>query len=324
VAKLLSGIQPTGEIHIGNYIGALRHWKPEEGNLYPVVDLHSITVPQDPAALREKILDLASLLLALGLGDPSLVFVQSQVPAHAEMAWLLTCTARMGELSRMTQYKSKGREDPHVSAGLFNYPVLMAADILLYQTQGVPVGDDQKQHVELTRDLAQRFNATYGKVFTIPEPLIPGEGAKIFSLTNPTEKMSKSDPDPASKIFINDSDDTIRKKIMSAVTDSGSEVYPDPQEKPGVTNLLTIASTLSGEGVEELAGRYRNAGYGAFKRAVADIIVAAIAPLRERTHEIRSDRAGIETALRRGRDRAVEASEPTLRAAKEAMGFITL
>lgn len=324
MAKLLSGIQPTGEIHIGNYIGALRHWKPEEGNLYPVVDLHSITLPHDPTALHERVLDLASLLLALGLGEPSLVFVQSQVPAHAELAWLLTCVARMGELGRMTQYKSKGRNQPDASAGLFSYPVLMAADILLYQTEGVPVGDDQRQHVELTRDLAQRFNTTFAPVFTVPEPLIPKEGAKILSLTNPTEKMSKSDPDPASKIFLSDGDDVIRKKILSAVTDSGREVYADPKDKPGITNLLTIASALSGESVEAVAERYRNSGYGAFKRGVAEIVVEAIAPLRKRAEAIRSDQSVIEMALRRGRDRAVEAAGPTLRAAKEAMGFVVL
>lgn len=324
MAKVLSGIQPTGDVHLGNYIGALRQWRPEEGNLYPVVDLHSLTDAFDPETLHKRILELASLLLALGLGSPSLVFVQSQVPAHAELTWLLTCLSRTGELSRMTQYKSKGRGVPSAPTGLFMYPVLMAADILLYQTQEVPVGEDQKQHVELTRDLAQRFNSAFGPVFTLPEPVIPKLGGRVASLTRPTEKMSKSDPDPNSKVLMTDPDDAIRKKIGSAVTDSGREVYPDEKDKAGITNLLEIASALSGEDVDAIAARYRTAGYGAFKRAVADIVIATIGPIRDRATAIREDSEGIARVLAWGRDRALAEAAPTLRRAKEAMGLPVL
>lgn len=321
MAKVLSGIQPTGEIHIGNYIGALKHWKPDPGNLYPVVDLHAITMEHDPKELHDKILGLSALLLALGLGDPSIVFVQSQVHEHAELAWLLNSVARFGELNRMTQFKSKGKGHSEVSAGLFNYPVLMAADILLYQTEEVPVGDDQKQHVELTRDIAQRFNSHYGPVFRVPEPKIPKMGARVMSLTRPHEKMSKSDPDPNSKVLLTDSDEVIRKKILSAVTDSGREVYRDEKEKPGITNLLDMAAVLSGESVQSWEDRYKTAGYGAFKKAVADAVVEAIGPLRQKVDDIVADKTAIEASLSKGRERAQALARPTLNRAKEAMGF---
>ena len=224
----------------------------------------------------------------------------------------------------MTQYKSKGRGVPSAPTGLFMYPVLMAADILLYQTQEVPVGEDQKQHVELTRDLAQRFNSAFGPVFTLPEPVIPKLGGRVASLTRPTEKMSKSDPDPNSKVLMTDPDDAIRKKIGSAVTDSGREVYPDEKDKAGITNLLEIASALSGEDVDAIAARYRTAGYGAFKRAVADIVIATIGPIRDRATAIREDSEGISRVLAWGRDRALAEAAPTLRRAKEAMGLPVL
>ncbi len=322
MAKAFSGIQPTGEIHLGNYIGALRNWQPESGSYFCVVDLHSMTMPWDPNEMRQNIRSTAAHLLALGLGDPSRVFLQSQVPEHAELSWILTCLGRMGELGRMTQYKSKGRGRQDVSVGLFAYPLLMAADILLYGVHEVPVGEDQKQHIELTRDLALRFNSRYGPVFTVPEPRISEVGARVLSLRNPQEKMSKSDPDPNSKILLTDPDDVIRKKVMTAVTDSGREVYYDTEEKPGISNLLEIASTLSGENVEELAGRYRDKGYGAFKGAVADIVIAAIHPLRERVLELLADPSEIDEALARGREHAHGEAKPMLDAVKRAVGLL--
>lgn len=322
MAKVFSGIQPTGEIHLGNYIGALRNWKPEIGAFYCVVDLHSMTMPWAPEEMRRNIRATAAHLLALGLGESSHVFVQSQVPEHAELTWILTCLGRMGELSRMTQYKAKGRGRHDVSVGLFAYPLLMAADILLYGVQEVPVGEDQKQHIELTRDLALRFNSRYGPVFTVPEPRISEVGARVLSLRNPQEKMSKSDPDPNGKILLTDPDDVMRKKIMTAVTDSGREVYYDPGEKPGISNLLEIASTLSGEGVEDLASRYRERGYGTFKGAVADIVIDALRPLRERVLELLASPSDIDDALARGRDYAHQEAKPMLDSVKRAVGLL--
>lgn len=321
MAKALSGIQPTGEITMGNYIGAVRNWKNDPGNLFVVVDLHSLSQPWDPKELEENTLGTASLLLALGLGDPSRVFVQSHVPEHAEFAWILNCLGRMGELGRMTQYKSKGRGRDDVSVGLFTYPLLMAADILLYNVREVPVGEDQKQHIELTRDIAERFNKRFGPVLTVPEPKIQEVGARIASLRNPAEKMSKSDPDRNSKILLTDSDDEMRKKIMTAVTDSGSEVIYDPEQKPGVSNLLEIASTLSGESVEEIAARHRTSGYGAFKRSVADVVVGTLGPIRERVSAVRSDSAGVDRALLEGREHARLEAGTMLRNVKQAIGL---
>lgn len=322
MAKALSGIQPTGQITLGNYIGALRNWRNDPGNLFVVVDLHSISMPWEPGELRENILSTASLLLALGLGEPSHVFVQSHVPEHSELAWILNCIGRMGELGRMTQYKSKGRGRDDVSVGLFTYPLLMAADILLYGVREVPVGEDQKQHIELTRDMAERFNKRFGPVFVVPEPKIGEVGARVLSLRNPQEKMSKSDPDKNGKILLSDSDDEMRKKVMTAVTDSGSEVYYDPEQKPGVSNLLEIACTLSGESIEEFAGRYRTTGYGAFKRAVADVVVGTLSPLRDRVQEVRSDAAGVDRALAAGRDCAQAQARETLTRVKQAVGLL--
>jgi len=322
LAKAFSGIQPTGEIHLGNYIGALRNWKPEQGSYYCVVDLHSLTMPWDAREMQQSIRSTAAHLLALGLGESSDVFVQSQVPEHAELSWILTCIGRMGELGRMTQFKAKGRGRQDVSVGLFAYPLLMAADILLYRVQEVPVGEDQKQHVELTRDLALRFNSRYGPVFTVPEPRISEVGARVMSLRNPQEKMSKSDPDPNGKILVTDAPDAIRKKIMTAVTDSGREVYYDRDEKPGVSNLLEIASTLSGEGIEEFAQRYRTQGYGAFKGAVADVVVESLKPLRERVAELLANPSEIDDALARGREHAHSEAKPFLDSVKRAVGLL--
>ncbi len=322
MAKAFSGIQPTGEITLGNYIGALRNWQPDPGSFYCVVDMHSLSQPWEPAELRENIRSTAALLLALGLGEGSHVFVQSHVPEHAELAWILNCLGRMGELSRMTQFKSKGRGKVDVSVGLFTYPLLMASDILLYRVEEVPVGEDQKQHVELTRDMAERFNSRFGPVFTVPAPRIAKLGARVMSLRNPLEKMSKSDPDPNSKILLSDGEDAISKKIMTAVTDSGREVAYDPKEKPGVSNLLEIASILSGESVAALAERYRDQGYGAFKRGVAEIVVAAVRPLREKVEGLLEDPAEIDRQLEQGRAAAEREAKPMLGQVKRAIGLV--
>ncbi|MDA8346316.1 MAG: tryptophan--tRNA ligase [Thermaerobacter sp.] len=322
MAKAFSGIQPTGQIQLGNYIGALRNWQPDPGSFYCVVDLHSISAPWDPKELRQNTRSTAALLLALGLGEGSHVFLQSHVHEHAELAWILNCLGRMGELNRMTQFKSKGRGKEDASVGLFTYPLLMASDILLYRVQEVPVGEDQKQHVELTRDIALRFNSRFGPVFTVPEPRIADLGARVMSLRNPLEKMSKSDPDPNSKILLTDSDEVISKKIMTAVTDSGREVAYEPKEKPGVSNLLEIASTLSGEPIEALAARFRDQGYGAFKRGVADIVVEVLRPLRQRVEALTADVSEIDRRLEEGRAAAEREARPMLAEVKEAIGLL--
>lgn len=321
MAKAFSGIQPTGEIHLGNYIGALRNWKADPGSYYCVVDLHSLSLPWDPKELKDSVRSTAAVLLALGLGEGSHVFVQSHVPEHVELAWILTCLGRMGELSRMTQFKTKGRGKEDVSVGLFAYPLLMASDILLYRVQEVPVGEDQKQHIELTRDLAIRFNSRFGNVFTIPEPRISKAGARVMSLRNPQEKMSKSDPDPNSKILLTDADEAILKKFQTAVTDSGREVAYDPDEKPGISNLLEIASTLSGESIETIAARYRDQGYGAFKRGVAEIVVETLRPLRERVEEILADPSEVDRHLEAGRLAAQSDAGPMLEEVRRAIGL---
>ncbi len=322
LAKAFSGIQPTGQIQLGNYIGALRNWRPDPGSFYCVVDLHSLSQPWDPKELQENTRSTAALLLALGLGQGSHVFLQSHVQEHAELAWILNCIGRMGELGRMTQFKSKGRGHQDASVGLFTYPLLMASDILLYRVEEVPVGEDQKQHVELTRDIAERFNSRFGPVFTVPEPRIAEVGGRVMSLRNPLEKMSKSDPDPNSKILLSDSDEVIAKKIMTAVTDSGREVAYDPKEKPGVSNLLEIASTLSGESVEALAARYRDGGYGAFKRGVAEVVVEALRPLREKVEALLADPEEIDRQLEIGRAAAEREARPMLAEVREAVGLL--
>lgn len=321
MARVLSGIQPTGQTHIGNYLGALRHWRPHPDHLYCIVDLHSMTLPYDPQELRESTRSMAALLMALGLHEGSVLFVQSQVPAHAELMWILSCVATMGELNRMTQFKSKGRGRASVSSGLFMYPVLMAADILLYQTEQVPVGDDQKQHVELTRDIAERFNSRFGPTFTLPEAVIPKVAARVMSLTNPTEKMSKSSPDPDSKILVADEPDVIRRKIMRAVTDSGREVRYDREGKPGISNLLEIMSAFTGRPIPELEAEYGDRGYGTFKRAVAEAVVEGLRPLQERLRDILADPVEIERTLARGAEEAAARAEPTLRQVKERVGL---
>src|SRR5204863_2051013 len=275
--RIFSGAQPTGELHIGNYLGALKNWvalQDEYEAFYCIVNLHAITLPQDPETLRQKTLDLARIYLAAGI-DPekSTVFIQSDVPEHTELTWVLSSIARMGELERMTQFKDKGKGNTErAGVGLFTYPLLMASDILLYQTDLVPVGQDQKQHLELTRDLAGRFNRDFGETFVIPEAFIPPVGAKIMSLQDPTKKMSKSDENPAGSIFLLDDADTIAKKIKRAVTDSGTEIMFDT-ERPAITNLLTIYHLLTGKSPAECEQHFEGKGYGQLKTELAEDIV---------------------------------------------------
>jgi tryptophanyl-tRNA synthetase len=322
--RVFSGVQPSGTITIGNYLGAMRHFVAMQADhdcIYSVVDLHALTVPQDPAALREQTLTLAALYLAMGI-DPqrSTLFVQSHVPAHSELAWLLNCNCYIGELERMTQYKDKAAKQESITAGLLNYPVLMAADILLYQTDLVPVGEDQKQHLELTRDIAIRFNHHYGETFTVPEPAIAAQGARIMSLTEPTRKMSKSDI-PASYISLLDEPGTVRKKINRAVTDSEGSVRYDVEQKPGVSNLLVIYSLCSGESIAELEQRYSGQGYGALKRGLIEAVVATLQPIQERYHQLRQDGSVVDV-LRQGAQRANELARPTLQRVQEAIGLL--
>ena len=281
---VFSGIQPTGNIHIGNYLGALRNWvalQDEYDCIYCVVDLHAITVPQDPATFPAERRDAAKVLLAMGV-DPSrsLLYFQSRVPQHAELSWILSTIASTGQLSRMTQFKEKA-DKAGSNLGLYSYPVLMAADILLFRADAVPVGEDQKQHLELTRDLAERFNARFGKEFPLPEPIIPKTGARIMSLQDPTTKMSKSDPDPASRILILDDPATIRRRVKRAVTDSGGEVRRDWTAKAGISNLMEIYSLFTGASIAQIETEFGAGGYGKFKEAVAEAVVAGLAPFRK-------------------------------------------
>jgi tryptophanyl-tRNA synthetase len=323
--RVFSGIQPTGDLHLGNYIGAMKQFLPlqEQADcFFCIVDLHALTVPRDPEELREKTLELATLYLATGLDpDKITLFIQSQVPGHAEAAWLLQCVARMGELNRMTQFKDKSQGSDSVTAGLFTYPVLQAADILLYQTDVVPVGEDQKQHLELTRDLAERFNRQYGEVFRVPEHQIPKTGARIMGLDNPEKKMSKSAPSEANYITLLEDEKSILKKFKRAVTDSENEIRFDPENKPGVSNLLVIYSEMSGQSVESLVEQYQGKGYGHLKLDTAEAVINRLKPIQERYRELRES-GEVEAVLRRGAERAREVSETTLAEMKKAMGLI--
>ncbi|WP_067932159.1 tryptophan--tRNA ligase [Alicyclobacillus kakegawensis] len=323
--KVFSGIQPSGTLTIGNYLGAMRHFvslQDEADCLFCVVDMHAITIPQDPKQLLHNTRSLAALYLAAGI-DPkkSVLFVQSHVPAHAELGWLLQCVVHYGELGRMTQFKDKSDKAEVVTAGLFTYPALMAADILLYQTDLVPVGEDQKQHLELTRDLAERFNNRYGETFTVPEPMIPKLGARIMSLEDPLKKMSKSDTRPGAYISMLDDPDVIRKKISRAVTDSEREVRYDVDNKPAISNLLTIYSLFSGQSVAELEAQYQGQGYGPFKRDLGEAVVAGLAPIQARYREI-LESGEVDEILREGAERAAEKCRDTLRLVKERIGFL--
>ncbi len=325
--RVFSGAQPTGSLHLGNYLGAITNYVAMQEThdcVYCVVDLHAITLRQTRAELRRATLDTANMFLAAGV-DPrrSIVIVQSHVAQHSELAWILNTVAYMGELSRMTQFKVKtaGGEAESIGVGIFDYPVLMAADILLYRTDAVPVGEDQKQHVELTRDLAERFNNAFGKTFVVPEPIIRTEGARIMGLDDPARKMSKSADSAYNYIALTDSPDEIRRKIRRAVTDSGAEVRADP-DKPALTNQLTIYSLLAGEPVEAVVTRYEGKGYAEFKKDLAEIVVEALAPFQRRMAELATDKGFTLDVLRDGAERAAAIAERTMAKVHDRMGFV--
>jgi tryptophanyl-tRNA synthetase len=322
--RIFSGIQPTGAKHFGNYSGGFRQYvaTQEQGEaFFCIVDLHSVTVGYDPRDLREKTLDLAAMLFAVGI-DPerSTVFVQSHVSAHPEAAWLLGAVAGYGELRRMTQFKDKSASQEFISAGLFTYPVLMAGDILLYQTDVVPVGDDQRQHVELARNIAERFNSRFGETFKLPRGVYPQEGARVMDLQEPTKKMSTTGGTPLGTVLMLDPPDTIRRKVKSAVTDSGREVRRAP-DKPGITNLVEIMSVATNEPMEAIESRFDSSGYGPFKEAVAEAVVAVLEPIQERYHELRPD-PELMRLLALGAEKAREISTPTLEKMYDRMGFV--
>jgi len=327
--RILSGIQPTSDsFHFGNYLGALRQWvdlQADHDAFVMIADLHAITVEHDPKVLRERTHRSVAQLIAMGI-DParSALFVQSQVPAHAQLAWVLNCLTAFGEARRMTQFKDKSAKggEGAASVGLFTYPILQAADILLYRPAYVPVGEDQRQHLELTRDLAQRFNARFKKTFRLPEPYILKETAKIFDLQHPTAKMSKSASSPAGIIDLLDEPSVSAKKIRSAVTDSGAEVRFDPEAKPGVSNLLTIFSALTGRSVEALEKEYDGAGYGTFKGDLADAVVSFVTPLRDRTLALLDDRTELDRVLHDGSERARQVADRTLADVYDRVGFL--
>ena len=324
--RIFSGIRASGDKTLGNYSGGYRQYRQtqEQGDaIFCIVDLHSITTAYEPEALHEATLAGAALLYATGI-DParSIVFAQSHVPAHAEAAWLLSSAAAFGELRRMTQFKDKSAEQEFVSAGLFNYPVLMAGDILLYQTNVVPVGDDQRQHIELARDIAQRFNQRYGETFTVPEGVFPEEGARIKNLQEPERLMSTSAGAPQGVVRMIDDPDTIRRKFKTAVTDSGRDVVHDPEQKPGVSNLIEIMSVATGEPIADIEARYDGQGYGPFKDGVAEAVVELLAPIQERYRELRADDAEVRRLLSDGADKAAAEAAPTLSRMYDVMGFV--
>lgn len=322
--RIFSGAQPTGGFHLGNYLGALRNWvelQHEYESFFCVVNLHAITNPQDPQDLAAKTREVARLYLAAGI-DPtvSTVFIQSDVPEHAELAWVLNCMTRIGELDRMTQFKEKGRskQRENIGVGIFDYPVLMAADILLYQTDLVPVGEDQRQHLELTRDLAMRFNRNFGETFRVPDAFIPKVGARIMSLSDPTKKMAKSDENPNSSIALLDDADTIRRKFKRAVTDSGTEIRFD-ETRPAVTNLLTIYRILTKQSPEEIEGHFEGRGYAQLKGELAELVVEFLQPFQERVRGISDDE--LDRILEMGRERASRVARVTIEEVKTRMGL---
>jgi tryptophanyl-tRNA synthetase len=323
--RIFSGAQPTGNVHLGNYLGALRNWvalQHDYESFFCIVNLHAITLPQDPKELATKTRELARIYLAVGIDqNVSTVFVQSDVAAHAQLTWLLNCVARMSELERMTQFKDKARkQEENVGVGVFDYPVLMAADILLYQTDLVPVGDDQKQHLELTRDLAIRFNRDYGETFVVPDPFIPKVGARIMSLSDPAKKMSKSDEDSeAGCIMLLDNDDAIRRKFKRAVTDSGTEIRFD-ESRPAINNLLTIYQLLTGQTPAEIEDHFRGQGYAALKQQLADVCIEFLKPIQERVRGIDDDK--LDRILEQGAERAERIARLTLDRAMRNVGII--
>ena len=328
MARILSAIQPSGTLTIGNYLGALKNFvklQDEHECLFFIVDQHAITVPQDRLELRKQIKELTALYLACGL-DPekATIFVQSEVPGHTQLAWMLTCNTSMGELERMTQFKDKSQKQAAkgqgIGVGLFMYPVLMAADILLYDVDFVPVGDDQKQHLELTRDLAERFNNRFGETFKIPEPLIAKTGARIMSLQEPTKKMSKSDDNPRNFILMTDEPNVIRKKIKSAVTDSDGIIAFDRENKPGLSNLLEIYSVITGESIDSIVARYEGCGYGQFKSDLAEVVVAELEPIQNRMKELLNSPI-IDEVLDRGAEQANKLAFKKVKKVEHKMGL---
>ncbi len=325
--RAFSGVQPTGNIHIGNYIGALKQFvelQNEMETVYCIVDLHSITVSQNPKELKEHTLDVAALYLSVGL-DPkkSIIFIQSTVPAHAELSWILTCHSYTGELGRMTQFKDKSKEKESAPTGLFTYPLLMAADILLYDAQYVPVGNDQKQHIELTRDLAERFNNKYGETFVIPKYKGTKIGARIMALDDPTSKMSKSTENEHSRISLLDSPSKIKKSIMKATTDSDNEIKFDEKNKPGVSNLLTIYSVFSEMDIHDIEVKYQNCGYGQLKKDLVEVVNDALVDIQKKYYEIRKSEELI-NILKDGTEKAQAISEKTMERVKDKVGLVRL
>jgi tryptophanyl-tRNA synthetase len=320
--RVFSGIQPTGNIHIGNYIGAGRNYvalQEEYETIYCVVDLHAMTVPYESEELRRGKMESARMLLAMGVdADRSLVYFQSDVPQHAELSWILGTITGIGQLERMTQYKEKSDKSGQ-GFGLLAYPVLMAADILIHRVHAVPVGDDQTQHLELTRDLAERFNHRFGDLFPVPDRITPEVGARVMSLTDPTAKMSKSDPSPKSRVNLTDTPDEIVSKLKSAVTDMGSEVEYDPAEKPGVSNLLEIFSVFSGRPIDALVGEYRNSGYGVFKLAVAEAVIEGVRPIQQAFTGLSDAEAA--AIMADGADHARRSADATMAVVREAVGL---
>jgi tryptophanyl-tRNA synthetase len=324
MARVFSGIQPTGKKHLGNYIGGIRQYVAHQDRgeaFYCIVDLHAITVPYDPASLLENTLDTAATLLAAGLDpDRCVLFVQSHAPEHAEAAWLLGHLASMGELRRMTQFKDKSHGQESVAVDLFTYPVLQAADILLYQADRVPVGDDQRQHLELARDLAQRFNSRFGRTFVLPEAAIPAVGARIMDLQEPASKMSTTGGTPLGTVLITDPPEAVRKKVKAAVTDSGRDVRRG-EGKEGISNLIEIQAIATGQTAEQVEAQYDGAGYGQFKNDVAEAVIELLRPVRERYLELRTDEAALRATLAEGAERARAVSSVTLAEMRRRMGF---
>lgn len=323
--RIFSGIRPTGGLHIGNYLGAIKQWiSLQETNecVFCIVDLHAMTTPYNPKELQKNILDTAAVYLAAGINpEKSIIFVQSEIKEHAELAWLLGTITPMGELSRMTQFKEKSKQHrDYVNSGLFTYPVLMASDILLYKAQGVPVGKDQEQHVELTRTIAKKFNQKFGKLFAEPESLLPKTGAKIMSLTDPKKKMSKSD-DPKSCISLFDSPEDITKKIMSAATDSGKDIIYNVTKKPGISNLLTIYSLLTGKTTQEIEKDFKGKGYGDFKKSLAKVVIDYLEPFRRKQKELQTRDVYVKDILAKGASRAKIIAETTMKEVREKMGL---
>ncbi len=329
--RIFSGIQPSGNLTIGNYLGALKQWvvdQEQHDSIFCVVDMHAITVPQDPTQLREKTREIAALYIASGINpDNVIMFVQSHVTAHVELGWILTCLTPLGWLNRMTQFKDKSskQQQDSVGTGLLTYPALMAADILLYKTHYVPVGDDQKQHLEFTRDIAQRFNSTYGETFILPEITLPKAGARVMGLDNPLAKMSKSDPSEYHAVYILDTPEVLKKKIMRSVTDSYGEIcFSKDEDRAGVNNLLTIYQALTGESQLVVEAHFAGKGYGDLKRSVLEQVSLSLQPIQERYHHLMKDKTYLDATLRQGAERASVIANETLRLVRERVGLVNL